>query len=281
MQSKFKDMFLNTQKYGGEFGEIKFSKAKNKSQFRGKTKGLALKYVAEGVENYRSNGKNIRLIKGQFFLLKKDKKYEVFFENKRNLTQGICIDMNLDLDKRLVDLNENEILFKTVFKCYHFSPLGNSLQKNFKKINEKMNGQEVLNSISSQLISFSDEVFEMQMRLEFFAKKTETKRMLVSKLMASKDFIYKNYNNKITLNHLSLESGISKFHFSKLFKNCFQKSPLELQEFLRMQEAKKIILTKEMKLTDVAFYLGYSDLAAFSNQFKKHFGAPPSSFFKN
>lgn len=274
-------MFLNTQKYDGKLGEIKFSKAKNKSHFQGKTKGLALKYVTKGIENYRSNGENINLIKGQFFLLKKDEKYEVFCENHGYLTQGICIDLNLDFDRRLIDLYENEILFKTVFNCYHFSPLGEVLQNTFKKTNDKMNGIAILNSISSQIISFSDDLFEMQMRLDFFAKKTKTKKILVSKLMASKDFIYQNYNTKITLNQLSLESGISKFHFSKLFKNCFQKSPLELQEFLRMEKAKKIISTREMTLTDVAFYLGYSDLAAFSNQFKKHFGASPSSFSKN
>ncbi|WP_025743287.1 helix-turn-helix domain-containing protein [Aquimarina pacifica] len=273
-------MFLNTQKYGGKLGEIKFSKAKSKSQFQGKTKGLALKYVVEGVENYCLDGVNIPLRKGQFLLLKENEKYEVFFENKRNTIQGICIDLNLDLDKNLVDLYENEILFKTVFNCFTFCPLGNSFQDFSKKENDKMNGLAVLNSISSQLISFSDDLFEMQMRLDFFAKKTETKRILVSKLMVSKDFIYQNYNTKITLNQLSLESGISKFHFSKLFKSCFRKSPLELQEFLRMEKAKKIISTKKMTLTDVAFYLGYSDLAAFSNQFKKHFGASPSSFSK-
>lgn len=274
-------MLLNTQKYRGEFGEIKFSKAKSKSHYQGKTKGLALKYVVEGVENYQSNGENIHLCKGEFLLLKKDEEYEVFFENKRNTTQGICIDLNLDLDKRLVDLYENEILFKTIFNCVTFSPLGNLLQNFSEKINEKMNGLEVLNSISSQLISFSDKVFEMQMRLDIFAKKTETKRVLISKLMASKDFIHKNYNHKITLNHLSLESGISKFHFSKLFKNCFKQSPLELQEFLRMQKAKKMISAKKMRLTEIALNLGYSDLAAFSNQFKKYFGSSPSYFSRN
>ncbi|MDC3253533.1 AraC family transcriptional regulator [bacterium] len=274
-------MFLNTQKYRGRFGEIKFSKAKSKSQYQGKTKGLALKYVVEGAENYQSNEGDIHLCKGQFLLLKENEEYEVFFENKANSIQGICIDLNLGLDKRLVDLYENEILFKTVFNCATFSPLGNSLQNFSKKINNKMNGLEVLNSISSQLISFSDELFEMQIRLDFFAKKIETKRVLVSKLMTSKDYIYKNYNNKITLNHLSLQSGISKFHFSRLFKNCFQQSPLELQEFLRMREAKKIILTKKIHLTELASNLGYSDLAAFSNQFKKYFGAPPSYFYRN
>ncbi len=231
-----------------------------------------------GIENYHSNGGNNRLTKGQFLILKENQKYEVSFENKKNATLGICIDLSLNnINERLIDLYENEILFNTIFSCYSFSPLGDSFQFFSEQTANKMNGIEILSSISSQLISFSDEVLEIQMRLSSVAKKIETKRMLVVKLMTSKDFIYKNYNSKITLNHLALESGISKFHFSKLFKNCFQKSPLELQELLRMRKAKKMILTREIKLTDIAFYLGYSDLAAFSNRFKKHFGIPPSS----
>lgn len=273
-------MFINTQKYRGAFGEIKFSQAKSKSQFQGKTKGLALKYVAEGVENYQTNGENIHLKKGQFLLFKKDEKYDVFFENKKNDVQGICIDLNLNLDAKLIELYENELLFKTTFECSSFSPLGNSFQNFSSKINKKVNGIEILNSISTQLISFSDEVLDLQLRLDFFAKKIETKRALVSTLLASKEFIYKNYNNKLTLNRLSLESGISKFHFSRLFKNCFQQSPSELQESIRMQKSKALVLENKMRLTEIAHNLGYTDLASFSNQFKKYFGESPSSFNK-
>jgi AraC-like DNA-binding protein len=274
-------MFLNTQKYRGAFGEIKFSQAESKSQFQGKTKGLALKYVAKGIENYRLNGATIQLKKGQFLLFKEEEKYDVFFENKKSPIEGICIDLNLNLDEKLIDLYKNELLFKTTFDCAAFSPLGNSFQNFTLKINEKVNGLEVLNSISSQLISFSSEVLDLEMRLDSFAKKTETKRVLISKLIASKDFIYKNYNNKITLNRLALESGISKFHFSRLFKNCFEQSPAEMQEFLRMQKAKLLILERDIRLTEIAFNLGYSDLASFSNQFKKHFGVSPSYLSKN
>ena len=273
-------MHLNTQKYRGALGEIKFSQAKSKSQFKGKTKGLALKYVAEGVESYQSNGENIHLKKGQFLLLKEDENYDVFFENKNNPIQGICIDLNLNLDKGLVNLYENELLFKTVFDCNTFSPLGNSFQNFSKIINKKVNGLEVLQFISTQLISFSDEVHDLQLRLDFFAKKIETKRAIISTLLASKEFIYKNYNNKLTLNRLSLESGISKFHFSRLFKNCFQQSPSELQESIRMQKSKTLVLENKMRLTEIAFNLGYSDLASFSNQFKKYFGESPSNFCK-
>ncbi len=267
---------INIKKYEEELGEIKFSKADNASQFQGKTKGLALKYVVEGAENYHLKEGNIHLAKGRFLLLKKDENYKVTFENKGYLTQGICLDLNPDLDKKLADLYKNEILFKTVFNCSHFSPLVNSLQGLLLGLDKKTNNQSILNSISSQLMLFSDEIFEMQMRLHLFAKKTKTKSVLISKLMTSKEFIHRNYTNKITLDHLSHISGISKFHFSRLFKNCFNQSPLELQESLKMQKAKKMILDQEMYLTDIAFYLGYSDLAAFSNQFKKHFGLSPS-----
>ncbi len=271
-------MFLNTQKYHSTLGDIKFSIAKSKVEFQGKTKGLALKYVMDGTEHYQTRNGKVQLSKGQFIVLEKDEPYEVSFENKSQTTQGICIDLNLNLNQRLANLYENEILFKTVFNCTHFSPLGNLLQKISRKQHEQVNGAEVLNSISSELILFSSELSEMERGLGSFAKKSETKRELTSKLMLAKDFIYKNYNHKITLQHLSFKSGISKFHFSKLFKQCFHQSPFELQEALRMQKAKRMISANKIRLTEIAFQLGYSDLAAFSNQFKKYFGTSPSSF---
>ena len=275
------NMFLNTQKYRGKLGEIKFSQARSNSQFQGKTKGLALKYVSEGIETYQAKGNQIQLGKGQFLLLKENEKYDVFFENKKNPIQGICIDLKLDLNDDLVHLYQNELLFNTAFGCTNFSPLGNGFQNFSLKINETINGLDVLNSIASNLISFSEEVVELENRLDVFAKKMETKRALVSKLIATKDFIHKNYNNKLTLNKLSFESGISKFHFSRLFKTCFEQSPAEMQINLRMQKAKLLILERSFQLTEIAFCLGYTDLASFSNQFKKHFGESPSSFSKN
>ncbi len=224
---------------------------------------------------------DLPLHQGRFLLLKKDEPYTVAFENKRHLTQGVCIDLNLDTNEKLINLYNNELLFKTSFSCGGSSALGNALQHLWPKPDQKTDAIALLDSISSQLVSFSKEVFELQSRLGIYVKKIETKRMLLCKLMASKDFIYQNYTHKITLDQLSRESGISKFHFSRLFKNCFHRSPLELQELLRMQKAQKMMLTKEMRITDIAFCLGYSDLAAFSNQFKKHFGRPPSSFFED
>ena len=59
-------MFSVNYRYQSTLGEIKYSEATPRSQFLGKTKGLALKYVCAGTENYLINNEPIAVSAGEF-----------------------------------------------------------------------------------------------------------------------------------------------------------------------------------------------------------------------
>jgi len=117
-------------------------------------------------------------------------------------------------------------------------------------------------------------------RLSIQTKKINTQRDILIKLFSSKNFIHQNFDQKIKLDELARYTGISKYHFLRLFKLCFQQSPQELQDKLRMKKAIELITSTTSPLSPIAYDLGYLDLANFSKKFKNQYGVSPSEYRK-
>jgi len=181
--------------------------------------------------------------------------------------RGVCIDLNSGtLDTDLSKIYNNPLLFNLPFDCFCFSPLVKQL--------------DILQTLNEQVQIFSDEITAFNDRLSIQTKKNDTQRALLIKLFSSKNFIHQHYNQKIKLDQLARYAGISKYHFLRLFKLCFRQSPLELQDRLRMKKAIELIKNPTTQLSNIAYGLGYTDLASFSKKFKKQCGVSPSQYSK-
>ena len=52
-------------------------------------------------------------------------------------------------------------------------------------------------------------------------------------------------------------------------------SPLQFQKQLRLQEAKRLMLTEHLDAATAGFQLGYESPSQFSREYDRLFGAPP------
>ncbi|MCE2569926.1 AraC family transcriptional regulator [Motilimonas eburnea] len=68
----------------------------------------------------------------------------------------------------------------------------------------------------------------------------------------------------------------SEPHFFRLCLQYLGMSPKQYLLQLKMARAKHLLVTQRWAVGQVALALGYSDVANFSNRFKKHFGESPS-----
>lgn len=276
-------MFSNEYKYQSEYGEIKHSYAYGNFHFKGKTKGIALKYVQEGYENYWVNEQNIQVSKGQFILVPNGQSYEVSAQSKSQQVHGLCIDLNpiklgMDLDK----IYSNALLCNLPFECSNFSSLSKELDHIRSNRNYLGNVEQkaILKTLHKRLDQFANELTELADRLSIQTEKITTQRSILVKLFYAKNFVYQCFNQKIKLEQLAQYTGISKYHFLRLFKLCFEQSPLELQEQLRMQYALESMQNPKLNFSHLAYNLGYPDLASFSKKFKKKYGLSPSKYRK-
>ena len=95
----------------------------------------------------------------------------------------------------------------------------------------------------------------------------------------TKDFMQKNYNNKeISLNYVSDEVGISSTYLSTIFSTETNETFIEYLTKLRMEKAKDLLLTTELRSSEIAFYIGYQDAHYFSYLFKKYTKMSPRDF---
>ncbi len=96
----------------------------------------------------------------------------------------------------------------------------------------------------------------------------------------SLQFIRDNlYNNDLSLEDVAMQSYMSKWHFSKIFKRKFG---ITFREFLiqeRIELAKKLLLAN-ISVTNVCYEVGYGDLTHFGRIFQKKVGLTPSRFKK-
>jgi AraC-like DNA-binding protein len=76
------------------------------------------------------------------------------------------------------------------------------------------------------------------------------------------------YAESLSLNELAEQAFVSKFHFVRLFKRVYGKSPFEYLKEVRMNMAKQC-LRQKLSVSDTCFSIGYQSLSTFSGEFKK------------
>lgn len=100
------------------------------------------------------------------------------------------------------------------------------------------------------------------------------------RLESVKLYIEKNIHSNITIDKLSRIAGLSNPYFSKLFKKQYG---ITLKEYIfqnKMNRAYFLLSQRGYNVKSTAYSLGYSDPFIFSNQFKRHYGYPPSQVKK-
>nr|WP_245631025.1 AraC family transcriptional regulator [Candidatus Nitrospira nitrosa] len=65
----------------------------------------------------------------------------------------------------------------------------------------------------------------------------------------------------------------STFHHH--FRTMTVMSPLQYQKWLRLNEARRLMLTEQQDATSAAVHVGYDSPSQFSREYSRLFGAPP------
>lgn len=82
----------------------------------------------------------------------------------------------------------------------------------------------------------------------------------------------------ISLDSICTTLHISRSYASYLFKKLTNKSLTQYAMDLRLSEAKKLLLTTDSKICNIAEMLNFKDSTTFCKTFKKHFGLTPRAY---
>jgi len=82
-------------------------------------------------------------------------------------------------------------------------------------------------------------------------------------------YVDEHYGDKLTVQLLADIAGLSRYHFSRLFKQATDKSLVEYVNLVRINKSEELLRNKTMNISEIALATGFSDIYYFSRTFKK------------
>ncbi len=94
-------------------------------------------------------------------------------------------------------------------------------------------------------------------------------------------FVAENYDGAIRLSDFAEQEGVSMNYLSHFVKDYLGQSFQDYVGMVRFNNAKRLIASSELKLTEICRKAGFSDYKYFSNTFKKQCGMTPEEYQKS
>lgn len=100
----------------------------------------------------------------------------------------------------------------------------------------------------------------------------------LQRLGRAREFIDHCYDHPLSLDQISEKACFSRYHFLRLFRQAFNKTPHQYLIERRIEKAKELLVTDELRVTDVCFEVGFQSLGSFSSLFHKYVGHAPVTY---
>jgi AraC-like DNA-binding protein len=111
-----------------------------------------------------------------------------------------------------------------------------------------------------------------------FDNSVSKQREYTERFLSICDYINEHCSEDLTLDDVANLSGFSKFHFSRLFKQFTNVSFYKYLNKKRIESAEKLLMDKDLTITEVALRCGFSSLSAFIRMFKIIKDCTPTEF---
>jgi AraC-like DNA-binding protein len=102
---------------------------------------------------------------------------------------------------------------------------------------------------------------------------------IYQRIAAAKIFIDSNYQESIDLEQVSKQAFLSRFHFHRLFRQVYRRTPHQYITQKRIDKAKDL-LAHNMPVGEVCNEVGFESIGSFSVLFKKEIGFAPQ-YYRN
>nr|WP_229696469.1 AraC family transcriptional regulator [Paenibacillus albidus] len=93
--------------------------------------------------------------------------------------------------------------------------------------------------------------------------------------------ITRDYAKPLVIEELAKEVNMSPSSLHKHFKKVTAISPLQYQKAIRLQTARRLLLSDGLEAANVGFRVGYESPSQFSREYGRMFGRPPMSDVKH
>ena len=102
---------------------------------------------------------------------------------------------------------------------------------------------------------------------------------LYQRIVAAKVYIDENFQDAIDLEDISRKACLSRFHFHRLFRQVYKRTPHQYLTKKRLDKARDLLAINK-PVTEVCNEVGFESIGSFSVLFKKEIGFAPQ-YYRN
>lgn len=95
------------------------------------------------------------------------------------------------------------------------------------------------------------------------------------------EWLKNNFTTSLPVNELAERANMSASTFHQHFRTLTAMSPLQYQKWLRLNEARRLMLSDNHDAASAAFAVGYESPSQFSREYSRLFGTPPARDIAN
>ena len=110
--------------------------------------------------------------------------------------------------------------------------------------------------------------------------KNKGNKVLAGRLNRITDYMYDNYNRKLTLNEIADREHLSIYYLSHIIKEATGLSFQNLLSYIRVEESEKLLLGTNKKIGAIAEETGFSAVRYYIKHFEQWFGMHPLEYRK-
>ncbi len=132
---------------------------------------------------------------------------------------------------------------------------------------------EKYNAIVRLLTFFADQLSALSNQL--MTEKNNAEPPLV---MKAREYIDKHKTEELSLANVAQAAGASVFHFCKVFHKATGLKFTDYVARVRVEDARTRLLNPNLRISEIAYDVGFQSLTQFNRTFKRVFGQSPSDF---
>lgn len=227
---------------------------------------LELIYLLMGEAQINVNGKAYQAKSGDIVILNTNDIHQIqalsddIHYYSLVLDQKFCIDQGFDTLNHEFNVVTQDVEMRNIFQI-----IGHEMGK------EKKYYQDAVRALSITMLIL---LFRNQRLRE--KKRIDTQIPQVHYVKDAIEYIHQNYREDLSLDEIASYVGVSKYHFSRVFKDATSLTINQYINNLRCQQARQLLLTTELPVSEVAEQTGFRSVSYFTKAYKRLFSQTPT-----